>query len=165
MPDEDTFEVEVTEDAAEAANRLEDLSKEELVAQLRRTRKESAGRRVANREKEAELEEFKKWKESQKTELERLRERAEQAEKTATELKREREQAAVAKAAGLDPEFADRIRGNSKEEMLEDAKKLAEKFSAAPAVKAEIFTGGRGAPVTPTPDNADAFRSWLSNHP
>jgi phosphoenolpyruvate synthase/pyruvate phosphate dikinase len=164
MTDPAAESTEVTETTDETPG-LESRSPEELLAEIRQLRKEAAGRRVANREKDAELEEFRKWKDAQKTELERTAERAAQAEKELQALRRERLQEEVARAVGLDPDLADRIRGESKEEMLEDARKMAEKASPGKSAQvADLFKGARGAPVKGEMDTSAAFNQWIRSN-
>jgi|SRR5690606_8356152 len=143
---------EVTPEATEADDNLSDeRSVEELKAELKKVRREAASRRVANNQKEAELAEFRKWKESQKTELQKAQERAAELEKLVADYEKRDMQLAAAKAAKLDLDLADRIRGNTPEEMLEDAKKLAEKAGKRSSI-IDPFAG-RGGAVRP-PKNA-----------
>ena len=130
------------------------------IAQLRR---ENAKHRIQKQEKESELQEFRAWKDAQKTEAQKLQERAERAEKELTTLRLDRLRAAVAKEAGLDPDLADRIRGESEDEMLEDAKSLAKKYGAKPSV--DVYAGRRGVPVTAQSkdDPNRAFNDWVRN--
>lgn len=95
---------------------------------IRDLRKENAKHRTDKQAVKGELDEFKAWKESQKTELQKAQERAAELEKELNSSKVASRQLAAAKKAGLDLELADRIRGDSDDEMLEDAKDLAKRF-------------------------------------
>lgn len=140
---------EVTPEVTEEDGNLSDeRSVEELKAELKKVRREAASRRVANNQKEAELAEFRKWKESQKTELQKAQERAAELEKLVADYEKRDMQLAAAKAAKLDLDLADRIRGNTPEEMLEDAKRLAEKTGKRSSI-IDPFAGRGGAVRSP----------------
>lgn len=158
MSDEQVQETTAVE-AEEAVSR----SVAEYETEIKQLRREAAKHRVQKQEKEAELEEFRSWKESQKTELQRAAERAERAEKELNGLRMERLRLAVAKETGLDSDLADRIRGESEEEMLEDAKALAKKYSSKPSV--DVYAGRRGVPVgaAASEDPNRAFNDWVRN--
>lgn len=141
-------------------NKVEDLP-DWAQAQIKSLRTEAAGRRVANREKDTELDEFRTWKEAQKSELERLTERALKAEQDLAGLRMDRMRTEAAAKAGLDPALADRIRGNSEAELLADAKELAER---AGAKVPDTFVGRRGDPVRTEASTSDSFRAWINNN-
>lgn len=151
-----------TEEVESSADSLEERIAQ-LEAERTQLRRENAKHRVAKQQKEAELEEFRTWKESQKTELERAAERAAQAEKELKNLRAEKIQRDIAKEVGLDPDLADRIRGESEEEMLEDAKLLAKKYGSKPSV--DVYAGRRGVPVgaNAQQDPNQAFNTWVRN--
>jgi len=135
------------------------LTVEELKAELAKVRREAASRRVANKEKEKELEEFQKWKDSQKSELEKALERAKAAEEKAAKADLEKLQRKVAKDAGLDPELADRLIGDSEEELLADAKALAAKYK--PSGAGATFAGRRGSAVTTGKTTSSTFNDFI----
>ena len=133
------------------------LSYEELEAELSKVRREAASKRVANKEKEAELEAFRAWKESQMTELERATKRAAEleAERDAARIEAARD---VAKAKfGLDDEDLEFIHGKTREEILTAAEKYASRIGKRekedskeepkPSGAANLFPGVRGNPV------------------
>lgn len=141
---------------------------EQLQAELAATRREAAGRRVDAKEAKAltveqatQLQEYAAWKESQKSELERLTEAKLQAERDLAVLRTEKMQTSAALEAGLDPDLADRIRGDSYDEMIKDAKALAEK--ARPAKKDSSFSATRGEAVRTGESSEEAFRNWINN--
>lgn len=109
--------------------KIEDLPPEaqRIIKDLR---KENAKHRTDKQAVKSELDEYKAWKDSQKSELQRAQERAAELEKELTSSKKASKQIAAAKKAGLDLDLADRIRGESDDEMLEDAKSLAQLFGA-----------------------------------
>ena len=123
-----------------------------LRAELERTRKEAASRRVLSKEHEAKLAEYEEWKKSQMTEQERLAtEKAELAAENAR-LKSEKTRIEAATSAGLDPSFASRLVGSTDEELRADAKELAKKFKPAGLFPAggsrDNGAAGSGAPST-----------------
>lgn len=136
---------------------------EEYEEEIRQLRREAGNRRHQKKEVEARLAEYEKWKESQKSEVEKLRERAESAEAKLTTLQRERLQIKAAKEAGLDTDLADRIRGDSEEDMLEDAKLLAKKYSSK---SVDAYAGRRGVPVgtnNPSMTPNQLANDWIRN--
>lgn len=146
------------------------LSYEELEAELARTRNEAKTRRLQSKNKDAELEEFRNWKKSQLTEAERLKQERDELQKEISDIRREALQRKVASKAGLDPDFADRIRGDSEEDMLEDAKRLAKKAPAVADAEEQkpskptasgMLAGQRGKPVgSKSPDSP---KDWLND--
>lgn len=127
------------------------LTYEELAAELAKTRKEAADRRVKNRDAEAKLVEYDAWKASQMTEL----------EKAQAETKREKEErkADLVELAltkfGLDVDDAEYVSGETKEAILASAEKLAKRLGktaedGTPVVTTNspnLFPGLRGKPV------------------
>lgn len=156
-----------TEESGTELTYEELLSKyERQASELAKTRREAASRRVTGKEKDAELEEFRNWKESQRSESDRLAERAERAESELAALKYQRLQTEVAQEAGLDLDLADRIRGDSRDSMLKDAKDLAERAGRRQNSDLDPYAGHRGGPVkakTTGDKNSDAFNAWLQN--
>lgn len=149
-----------------------ELTREDLLKVVADLRKENAGSRVRNKTEREEitrkLNEHDEWKKSQLSEVDRLKAEKDDAVKLATDLLREKRQATAAKKAGLDPDLADRISGDSDEEMLADAKKLAAKLptkGTAPDANS-MFAGQRGAAVGSGKDanEADWFRKMFSDH-
>jgi len=122
------------------------LTPEQLRAELAKVRREAAAKRVSNKELDAKLREYEEWKRSQMTEAEKVKaERDELAAKVAATDK-EKLQREVAREAKLSVKFADRIRGNTREEMLEDAKQMAKDLPAAGGAGA-LMAGNRGSAV------------------
>ncbi len=152
-------------DAAAAGNEDKKLSYEELAAELAKTRREAAGKRVANKELEGELAEFKKWKESQMTELEKAQARNADLEK---ERRKDLVELALAKH-GLEDEDADLISGKTKDEIFASARRISERLGKKdekqdpPPRNPNLFPGTRGTPVgTGSKNDAnDALRALL----
>lgn len=130
--------------------------------EMSRLRGEAAGRRVANKEKDKELDEYRSWKEQQKSELERQTERATKAEQDLAELRLGKLREDIAKEVGLDPDLADRIRGESKDELLKDAKAMVEKVGkhVAPADPSFLF-GSAAKPARGKQSTSEQFNNWL----
>jgi hypothetical protein len=155
-----------TEEEELEAPALSDEDKDEIITKLRR---ENAGKRVANKGLEKELNEFREWKANQLTDLEKANLRIQELEdeknaneSAAAELEYSKLQRKVAKAVSLSLNLADRIRGDSEAEMLEDAKSLLKD-----AGKGSNSLTGRpttGGPVTPDEDQKDWLRGALSKY-
>lgn len=122
----------------------EGLTPEQLRAELAKVRKEAASRRVMTREQEKQLAEFETWKKSQMTESERLKAERDEAVKKLQDAETEKLQRKVARAAKLPVDLADRIRGNTEEEMLADAQAMAKRLGGSAN---GMFAGQRGTPV------------------
>lgn len=147
---------EVDETAVDEANEPDDFadhSVDDLKAMVKRYRKEAGDRRIANKRSEAELEEFRKWKKTNKSELETLKAEVEEYRtqaKAAAESERRRE---AAKSAKLPLKFAERLRGETEEELLEDAKALAAEL------KLQRLPGTSGKPVSAKANNE---KDWFN---
>jgi predicted nucleic acid-binding Zn-ribbon protein len=136
------------------------LTHEQALAELSKVRREAAKHRTEKQATKAALDELQKYKDAEKTELELLKERAEKAESAAAEATRERAARAAAKAAGLDAEWADLVRGNTEDELRASAEALAERLgNAAPATTA--FNTGNRAPVRAPESASAAFRAMF----
>ena len=80
-------------------------------------------------------------KESEMSEIEKLKARAEQAEAQAQALKRNEERRAAAEKVGLPLQFADRLKGETPDELEADAKALFE-VMPKPSGKTNITNPG-----------------------
>lgn len=89
-------------------------SKEAVLADLKRERD-------ARKAAEKKIQEF---EDAQKTDLEKLTGRAERAEATASTLEAENARLRVAISKGLPVDLVDRLKGDSEDELAEDADKL-----------------------------------------
>lgn len=127
MSDDNTEVQETNEDSVEETDesgfRVDDLPPEakKMIADLRR---ENAKHRTEKQAAKSKLEEYDSWKDSQLTELEKAQKRVaelEALEQSRSEGKRKEE---VAKKVGLDPELADRLRGETEDELEADARAM-----------------------------------------
>lgn len=158
MPEnEEILEVPADEDGG--------LTKEQLVKELAKTRREAASNRVAKNELANTVSELQKYKDAEKTQLELLTERAERAELAAAEVLREKAARDAAKSAGLDPDLSDLLKGNTPEELAAHAAELKTRLGAASAGSVDLLGGNRGAPVKAQPSANDQFRSWFNGVP
>lgn len=95
-------------------------------AYVEKLRKEAAEARVkAKRADELEAK-VKAFEDAQKSEAEKVAERLADSEKRAEQAERALLRRQAADAAGLAPEFADRLTGSTAEELAEDAQKFSE---------------------------------------
>lgn len=173
MPEEKVQETEQTDENSGTDNSGTDggtqkqLSYEELQAELTKVRREAAGKRVANKELEGELSDFRKWKESQMTELEKAQSRLKE-----TEDSRKADWNDIAQAKfGLEDDDMEFIHGTTKEEILASAKKYAERQGRNAGDGEDerpvnrnpnLFPGTRGEPVGKNKSSAnDILREQL----
>lgn len=143
--EEEIEELESDEELHEEAARTSDDYEKEI----KKLRKEAASRRMANKELDAELAEFKKWKDSQRTELEREKAKSEELALEIAKLKKEKLMVDIAEEFDLDPELIDFIDGADEKEMRRKAEKLAEKGLLKAAKDSDSLRAGagRGTPV------------------
>lgn len=138
----ETAETETTETAAgaeatETETETDGLDEAALRAELKKTREEAARHRVAAREARARAKEY---EDQNKTEAQKLQERAETAEKNLAAAERSALVASVALNKGLTEAQAKRLIGTTKEELEADADELLDSF------KPNDDDGGRGRP-------------------
>lgn len=133
-----------------------ELTPAELKSALEAARREAASYRTKYQAAKPFEDEAKALKESQKSDVEKLT--AAQAEAIARAEKAEKvlAQLTAAREANLDLDMADRLRGTTAEELLADAKKLAEKFPATPVVTRDVTRRPRAALADATPVSPDA---------
>lgn len=155
---EESAQVEPVVETDESAS--SSMSEAELRAELAKVRREAAAKRVENNALKATQAELQKYKDAEKTELERLTERATKAEEQANALAREKAARAAAKAAGLDPELAEFLKGSTVEELQASAEALAAKTKTNTAV--DFVPGKRGGPVSAPESASAAFRKLFS---
>lgn len=139
------------------------LTHEQALAELAKVRREAAKHRTEKQTHKAALEELQKYKDAEKTELERVTERAQKAEQELAEVKREKAARAAAKAAGLDSDLADLVQGVTEEEMLASAKTLAERLESKNKPNLGNFNSGSGKPVKAPESASQAFRDFLTS--
>jgi hypothetical protein len=131
---------------------------------IRKLRDENAKRRIEGNESKAELDEFRKWKDSQLSELERAQKAVTEARSEAIESWRH----LAAKEYGVPENLVSRIQGDSRESIFADAKTLApptgEKSAAQPQpMGLNLFGGIHGSPVASKSDGSadEALRRAL----
>jgi hypothetical protein len=95
---------------------------------IRKANREAAKYRA--RAKAAE-EEAAKLKDKDKSEKQKLEDRAKAAEDRAAKLEHESLQRKAAEKAGLPAKYATRLRGDTEDELVEDAKEMAEEFGSS----------------------------------
>ena len=142
-----------------------ELSAEDLLKEVAKLRKEAASRRVKNKDLDAKLSEYEEWKKSQMTEVERAKAEKAELEETVRSLQQENWRRDAAAKADLDPTWADRVQGETKEEMVADAKRLAEALSGqskSPGVGSLAGKRGRGVGTAPVMSDDDWLRAELS---
>jgi len=157
-----TTETETTEtETVEQKKTLEQLSPEELVGYVKTLRAENAKHRTEKNAKEAELTEFRTWKESQKSDIEKANDAAAAAKKENTDLLRKN----AGLFYGLDEDLLEFVNGSTPEEIQASAAKLAGK--TAPVQKktsaSDVFAGNRGEPVGSGPkDTKQLANDYMS---
>lgn len=131
---------------------------ESYVSELRR---ENAKHRTEKGELEARLQEF---EDRDKSAAEKLEQRATKAETRLAEAQARIDRYEVAAEAGLPLKHAGRIQGKSRDEMLADAKSLADEFGSKPAAEAPPtrFDGGARDPVTPAGTPEEEHQKFIS---
>lgn len=137
-----TLTAEVEGDESQDGQRT--LSYEELAAEVAKLRRENGNKRVKNKELDAKLKEYDDWRKSQMSEVDRAKAEKAEVEKELHALRQEKLQSVAARKAKLDPDLADRIKGETEEEMFEDARRLAKKYPASSSSGAGLFGGASG---------------------
>lgn len=156
------------DESVDDVDEASELSKEDLLAEVQKLRREAGGRRVQNKalkaEQDAKLAEYEEWKKSQMTETERLKVEKAALEQTAKELLSEKRRTAAAIKLGLDLEDIDLIKGDTEEEVMASAKRLAARLGVKKESSSEgLFPGKRGKPVGSgaKSDPATAFNAFM----
>lgn len=161
MSELDQESVETTEgEPTEPVKTLSEDDKDEIIASLRQ---ENAAKRVKNRELDTELQEFRTWKAGQMSDLDKANARVAELERVQQEAETDKLQRKVAKAVGLSYSLADRIRGDSEAEMLEDAKSLLKEAGKPKGGLIDRATpGGPVGGTDPDKKEGDWLRGVLS---
>jgi hypothetical protein len=125
--------------------------------------REQETRAKANAAAATKLQEY---EDRDKTEAQRLADRAEAAERRAIEMETQALRLEVAAEKGLTPAQAKRLMGSTREEFEADADELLTTFRSAAETKQEqaaasLDLGTRGGGVTPSADQAAA--NWLQS--
>lgn len=142
-----------------------ELTAEQLVEKNRKANSEAKALRDRNKTLEADLKEFTAWKESQKTEEQRITERQQALEAENAQLKRAALIARVQATAKLPDELLTRLRGETEEELLADAKALAALIVPPAPVPLAPNPGQRIAPGSESTSDPrqTAAKAWLNS--
>lgn len=166
MTEEKTEEVQETEvapqvdaDASESTiDNLDDARKE-----IQKLRREAANKRVKNKELEEKASNWQKHLDSQKTEMEKLIDRANAAEGEAKKAQRETAVAKMIVKYQIPEEFQEFLVGENEEELKAKAEKLAS-LKPKGTGKPDFFAGQRGEAVKTQPkDYNDWFKEWYKD--
>jgi hypothetical protein len=133
-----------------------ELTPAELKSALAAARQEAASYRTKYQAAKPFEDKAKELEDAQKSDVEKLTAAQAASDKRASAAETELMQIKAARAAGLDLDMADRLRGSTKEEFEADAKKLAEKFPAAPVVARDVTRRPRASLADATPVSPDA---------
>jgi hypothetical protein len=151
-----------TEAAPEAEEQQsEDLSPEALRKQLEKARKDAAGYRTKLRELEPIAAKAKELEDAQKSEAQKLTERAELAERTASEAQREMSRLRVLSEINLPADLHEFVIGDTEDEMRAKAQKLQGQFAAERSA-VDVGLGPRRTGISAA-NPAEEFASILRN--
>lgn len=131
---------------------------DDAIKEIQKLRREAAGRRVKNKELEEAAHKWQEHLDSQKTELEKLTERANAAEKEAADMRAEALRAKILAEFSIDPDLSDLLVGETEDELKAKAKKLSELKGKSSGKRPDFFAGQRGQAVAPA---ADDLNSWF----
>jgi hypothetical protein len=123
----------------------DNLTPEQLRAELTKVRKEAADRRIKLREAEDKAKKWSEYEESQKTELQKLQEAVAERDKKLAEREAEVTRAKIAREFNVSDDDLDLLVGDE-ENMKRLAKRLG-KSDEAPRNPADLLAGNRGTPV------------------
>lgn len=162
----DTVDAPEADDTTETTNtdpggqRDDDQAPEWARREIEKARKEARNLRARLKEAEPLAKRATELEDAAKSEQQKLAERAEQAERRVAELELQTVRERVARAHGL-ADWADRLRGDTEDEITADAEALAARVGArAPGVPAERLQSGT-VPVDKT-ESVDPD-AWIRN--
>lgn len=135
---------ETTENTQETESR-EDLTPEQLRAELTKVRKEAADRRIKLREAEDKAKKWSEYEESQKSELQKLQEAVAERDKKLAEKEADVVRAKIARKHNVADEDLDLLVGD--EANMERLAARLGKSDEAPKNPADLLAGNRGTPV------------------
>lgn len=140
-----------------------ELTAEQLVEANRKKNAENKALRDKNKAYEDQFKEFEAWKESQKTEEQKAAERTQALEAENAALKRAALIARVQASTNLPDALVERLRGDTEEELTEDAKALAALVTPAAPAPPAPNPGQSVAPGTEEPGDPrqKAAKDWL----
>lgn len=143
-PGQDVPTGESTETTQDNENH-DNLTPEQLRAELTKVRKEAAARRVSERELKAQADKWKAYEESQKTELQKLQDAVAERDRKLAEAQTETLRAKIARENNVADEDLDLLVGDE-ENMVRLAKRLG-KSDQGSQNPADLLAGNRGTPV------------------
>lgn len=131
----------------ETNNATDDLTPEQLRAELKKVRAEAASRRVALREQEEAAKKWREYEESQKTELQKLQDSLAEKDKILAQKELDVQRAKIAKQYNVADEDLDLLVGDE-----ENMKRLAERLGTTKTQETaprpvDLLAGNRGTPV------------------
>lgn len=164
MPEEQTTQTDTTAGEPQEGTEQpeEDLSPEALRKQLEKARKDAAGYRTKLRELEPIAAKAKELEDAQKTEAQKLTERAEAAERMAADSQREMTRLRVLSEISLPADLHEFVTGDTEDDMRARAAKLAAQFTAE-RNNVDVGLGPRRT-GTPSAGPADEFAAILRSH-
>ena len=122
----------------------DNLTPEQLRAELTKVRKEAADRRIKLRDAEEKAKKWSEYEESQKTELQKLQDAVAERDRKLAEAQTETLRAKIARENNVADEDLDLLVGDE-----ENMKRLAKRLGkpAAESNPADLLAGNRGTPV------------------
>lgn len=136
---------ESTENTQETENH-DNLSPEQLRAELSKVRKEAAARRVSERELKAQADKWKEYEESQKSELQKLQDAVAERDKKLAEREADVLRAKIARKHNVSDDDLDLLVGDEAN-MERLAKRLGKSEEQGNRSPADLLAGNRGTPV------------------
>lgn len=127
----------------------EGLSREQLLEELSKVRKEAAARRIENKNLKSDSDKWKQYEESQKTEMQKLQDSIAERDKALSDYKVKDLKLSVAREVGLDSDDIDLIGGTDEETIRASAQKLKERLTPKQdgTKPVELLGGNRGKPI------------------
>jgi hypothetical protein len=150
QPVGETTETEVTGQGTETQENNtqenhDDLTPEQLRAELKKVRAEAASRRVALREQEEAAKKWREYEESQKTELQKLQDSLTEKDKLLAQKDLDVKRAKIAKQFNVADEDLDLLVGDE-----DNMKRLAERLGKTQETSTrpvDLLAGNRGNPI------------------
>lgn len=137
---------------------LDDASRKAVLSEVSRARNEAAKYRTEKRELEPLAEEAQKLREAAKSDIEKLTERAANAEKTATDKDLQIARLTAVLKHGLELDDVELLGGSSADEIAAKAERFAARLGAGKALSGrpkESLKGGAGRDDEADPDEMD----------
>lgn len=136
-----------------------DLSPEQLHAELKKVRQEAASRRIELKEAKRKAEDWDKYQESQKTELQKLQDQLAEKDKAIAEKQTDLLRSTVAREYNVADEDLDLLVGDE-DNMKRLAARLGNQTPQGGNAPADLLAGARGKPVGSAADNF-SMDDWI----